>query len=368
MSPPHTLYLAPGGLAFISAVPRYDPSHVDDPAKILLIRPSALGDVCRSVPVLTSLKRAWPDAEVDWLVQDDFTDAIRAHPDLRRAVPFPRRQLSRALRRLDLDSPQAWLDTLRQEQYDLVIDAQGLFRSGFISWASGARRRVGHRAARELAWLFYTRRERGSEHLHTVDRMLGLIETLGIEPARDMRLFAPPEDRRAVVNDPTLAGRCVVLAPTSRWPGKQWPAERFDALAEQLLAADAADRVLVVGGPGERDQCAPLLARAELDDRVVDLVGSTSIGRLMAIIERAALVVANDSAALHMAVGFDRPLVALFGPTHTQLVGPYRRDADVLQHLTPGDHTDHKDEPSGRALMQRIALDEVVDAALARLA
>ena len=338
------------------------------PTKILLIRPSALGDVCRTVPVLASLKRAWPDAGIDWLVQDDFTDAIRSHPALRRAVPFPRRELGRELRRGRLRSPIGWLKQLHREGYDLVLDAQGLFRSGFLSRVTGARTRVGHRAARELAWMFYTHRERGSEGRHTVDRMLALVAALGIEPVRDMRLFAPPEDREAVAADERFGGRYIVFSPTSRWPGKQWPSERYDAVAGRLLGDGAAERIVIVGGPGERHQCQPLLDRAARDERVVDLVGATSIGRLMAVIERASLVVANDSAALHMAVGFDRPLVALFGPTRTNLVGPYRRDADVLQTTEPADRFDHKVAARGLAMMERLTTASVLEACLRRLA
>ncbi len=263
---------------------------------------------------------------------------------------------------------RAWLGELRRERYDLVIDAQGLFRSGFIARASGARHRVGHRAARELAWMFYTDRERGAESRHTVDRMLALVAALGVEPVRDMRLFAPDEDREAVAADERFAGRCAVFAPTSRWEGKQWPADRFDAVAERLLTDSVVDRVLVVGSPDERGQCEPLLARAEQDRRVVDLVGTTSIGRLMAIVERSTIVVANDSAALHMAVGFDRPIVALFGPTRVDRVGPYGRARDVLQVVKPGDRFNHKDAANGRTMMERISTDSVVEACLERLA
>jgi ADP-heptose:LPS heptosyltransferase len=100
---------------------------------------------------------------------------------------------------------------------------------------------------------------------------------------------------------------------------------------------------------------------------VIDRVGRTSVGELMALIERAALVVANDSAALHMAVGMQRPIVALFGPTRTERVGPYGREADVLQHVTVYDRRDHKDDRAGRELMERIAVDEVEEAVLSRL-
>ena len=91
-------------------------------------------------------------------------------------------------------------------------------------------------------------------------------------------------------------------------------------------------------------------------------------GALLAVIEHAGLVVANDSAALHIAVGFDKPIVALFGPTDTALVGPYRRNDAVLQRLTPGDRLDHKNDRLGAELMSRITLADALDAAERALA
>ena len=85
----------------------------------------------------------------------------------------------------------------------------------------------------------------------------------------------------------------------------------------------------------------------------------------MALVESSSLVIANDSAALHMAVGFDRPMVALYGPTRVDRVGPYGREADVIQHVTPSDRLDHKDGAAGRALMERIGVEEVVSRATA---
>lgn len=333
--------------------------------RLLIIRPSALGDVCRTVPVLASLRRAYPASVIDWLVRDSFQDAVAAHPAINEVVPFPRRELGRSAARLNLLPSLAWMRSLRSRRYDLVIDAQGLARSGLFTWASGASRRIGYANAREGAALAYTDRVTAPRDLHTVDRMLALLDPLGVEPVMDMRLHAPEADRRAVESDARL-GTHAVIAPTSAWPGKRWPGERFVGLARRLLESGIGPLVLV-GAPGERDQCQALIDLARDDERVVDLVGATSVGRLMAVIEASRLVVANDSAALHMAVGFNRPIVALFGPTHIAQVGPYRRDEDVIQHVRPGEPLDHKDAEAGRDLMERISLDEVTEAALARL-
>jgi heptosyltransferase-3 len=216
-----------------------------------------------------------------------------------------------------------------------------------------------------MGWLGYNERVRVSADVrHSVDRMLALLEGAGIEAVHDTRLYTSEDDRGCAQ---TLVGteRYAVVAPTSRWAGKRWAEDRFIDLVRALLKE--LERVVIVASPSEREQCPALFALAERDNRIVDLVGKTSIGELMAVIERASLVVANDSAPLHMAVGFDRPLVALFGPTRIDEVGPYRRDADVLQAQEPPAHVSHKHEDAGRALMDLISTESVIEACLSRL-
>jgi heptosyltransferase-1 len=347
-----------------------------EPSRILLIRPSALGDVCRTVPVLVSLRRAWPSARIDWLVQRGFEEAIAAHPDLNRTIQFDRKRL--AIKRLWTSDARCGLrellGELRLGRYDLVLDCQGLGRSGLFSWLTGAPIRVGHRDARELAWLGYTRRVSSPTDRHTVDRMLDLVRGLDVPVVPDMRLYPGPaaEAWADQALGPAAGGpRTVALAPTSRWEGKRWPIERFAELARHLLG-DArrpalAERIVVVGSHSERPQCGPLLEMAGGDPRIVDLVGRSSVGQLMAVIGRSALVVANDSAALHMAVGLGRPLVGLFGPTRVELVGPYGRSEDVIQARPPEPGVSHKNEPAGRAMMELIGLETVFERCRAQL-
>lgn len=344
-----------------------------EPRSILLIRPSALGDVCRTVPVAVSLRRAFPHARLDWLVQDTFVDVVRHHPAVSRVVEFPRERLAEALRRGRVGWVVRWMnETLRQPRYDLVLDCQGLGRSGLFAWWTRAPVRVGFAPpeGRELAWLGVNHRVRvssadGCPHRrHAVGRMLALVEALGVTPVLDMRLYAASDDLHWARQRAGL-GRYVLVAPTSRWEAKRWPAERVAAAIERLLACGV-PRIVVVGGAGERRQCTPLLELARRDPRVLDLVGATTVGQLMALVAGAAVVVANDSAAVHLAVGFDRPLVALYGPTRVDLVGPWGRTSDVIQHLRPGDRLDHKSSRAGGAIMARIGVEEVVEAVLTR--
>ena len=351
-----------------------------NPSRILIIRPSALGDVCRTVPVLVSLRAAFPQAQIDWLVQDAFADAIRAHPALSNVVPFPRRALQPFWNPAVAAKAISWMNhALRAPRYELVVDCQGLARSGLFAWWTRAPRRVGSRHAAERAWLGYTARHPSGDSLHVVDRMLHLLECEGIPVIRDMRLYAPNEAEtwwNAAPERP--AGRYAVFAPTTRWPSKQWPAERWAELAAQVLGraegsaeGDAAgssaaprgvEHIVYVGAPAEADAVrAAMPQHAGLAMRCVDLAGKTSVGGLMAVIRSAGLVVANDSAALHMAVGFARPYVALFGPTDPAENGPYGGKEWVVKgdfaECEPPLH--YRDQRLGDRLMRRVAVKQV---------
>lgn len=253
----------------------------------------------------------------------------------------------------------------------MVYDLQGLARSGLITWTTRAPKRIGFADAREAGYLGYTHRHKVSAALHTVDRMLALIQAEGVQPVRDMRLYVPADAAAWWESKPTSLGlepgRYAVIAPTSRWTSKRWPADRFSTIARRLLDTSF-DRVVLVGGKDEREQIQPLLELARANERLIDLVGETTIGGLMAVIERSSFVLANDSAALHMAVGFDRPYVALFGPTDVSLVGPYHGEQWVIQPPVDPSTLNHKDASIGSSIMDQISVEQVSERVAQRLA
>ncbi|GAB5495279.1 MAG: lipopolysaccharide heptosyltransferase I [Phycisphaerales bacterium] len=327
---------------------------MDTPRRILIIRPSALGDVCRSVPLAAALKEKWPDASISWLVNAPYADAVSAHPAVDEVIPFDRKGMGATSRKLNPLPALRFMRELRCRRFDITIDAQGLLRSGLFTLATRARLRVGYADARELGWLGLNRKVNVPSHTHTVDRMLALLTPLGLSCDNpDMRLYSTQEAQNTIKGDSQLDAPFIVLAPTSLWPGKRWPIDRFAELAERIRTLGL--NIVVIGAPGEENQCTPLIEM----DGVIDRIGKTSVGEMMAIIERARLVVANDSAALHMAVGLQVPIVALFGPTDTALVGPYQQSGNVIQHRDPADVLDHKQESLGTKMMNRISVDEV---------
>lgn len=338
------------------------------PRRILLIRPSALGDVFRSVPVAASLARAFPGVPIDWVVQTEFVDAVRAHPAVDRVVPFPRREL------VGFWNPfGGWARTARflrtlANGYDLAIDAQGLARSGAMAVFSGARHRIGFADAREFGWIGLNRRIRVPRDLSAVDRMLAMLDGAGIPSVADLRLQVPDdaiEDWSDWRRRHLGGARYAAIAPTARWRSKQWPADRFAALAARLLDEGAVERVLLLGAPAE----APVLediAGGRKD--IVTLAGAGPLSWSMAAIAEAAIVVGNDSAMIHAAAGFHRPLVGLFGPTDPVECGPYGRVDDTIRADGVDEGTHYRDRGLDDRIMRRIELETVVQATLHRLA
>jgi ADP-heptose:LPS heptosyltransferase len=317
-------------------------------SKILLIRASALGDVARTVPCLVSLRRAFPGARIDWLVDARYADAVRGHPMLDGVVPFDRRRKW---------AVGALLRRLRAAEYDWVVDLQGLARSGLFAGATRAPVRVGYANAREFGWLGLNRRHRIDPARHSADRMLALLEAEGIERVADFTLHVPPEARgyaarfvtetevlrRDILHQPeseTPNGAeldYVCLAPTAQWGCKCWPIQRYAAVATGLLERGDAAGVVVLAAPRERDRIFGPMMEA-VPDGLADRVGfaPTTVGQMMDVIQHARLLVGNDSAPLHLAVGLGTPTVSLFGPTDPALVGP--PPPDIFTAL-PGSET-----------------------------
>ena len=281
------------------------------PRRILIVKPSALGDVVHALPVLRLLRRRWPAARISWLVNSSFAGLLEGHPDLDEVIVFHRRLLG-SLPKLSR--------RLADGQFDLTLDLQGLFRSGWLAWQAGAPTRVGFAAAREGAGAFYSDlvADRGEDR-HAVERNLDVAEALGCGRGPvDFDFGLTDADRSSTA--PLLPeGPFAVLLPGTNWATKRWPAESFAALVGPLRERFGLGSV--VAGAGDAD---PLPGAA-------DLIGKTSLKQLVALLEKASLVVANDSGPMHVASALNRPLTVPFGPTNPARTGPYGRPDCVLR-------------------------------------
>ena len=335
------------------------------PGRILIIRPSSLGDVCRTVPVLASVRAAWPGARIDCLVDEAFVDAISAHPALSRAVPMPSALLRAWWNPLAARGRFHWLQAcLRAPRYDLVLDCEGSAASGMLAWWSRAPRRIGPAGASAVARRCLHALGAPAGGRHAVEQALAVAAAAGAPMVRDLRLHVPAACAESWAQARLaggLDGGYAVFAPASRWASRRWPAERWQALVPHVLDAGIS-RVAFVGGRDEIDEVRAAVPRdAALAARCTVLAGRTSVGELMAAIGSASLVVAGDTAALRIADGLGRPCVALLGPSDPAVDGPSAGTRWVVK----GDFAECEpplhfaDARLGDRLMRRVRLDAV---------
>ncbi len=291
------------------------------PARVLIIKPSAIGDVVHALPVLNLIRRRWPTAHVSWLVTPACAGLIEGHPQLDEVVPFDRKRFGRAWRNPAAAAALAAFHAdLRRRQFDLVIDLQGLFRSGWLGFSTGAKVRVGTSTDREFGWAFHTHvAPVGGRERHAVDRYLALAEHLGLGSGPVEFIFPTDDADRAAVAPLLPAGPFAVLVPTTNWATKRWPAERLAELVRPLRDRFGLASV-VAGVPGS-----PVVPGA------IDLSGRTTLRQLTAVLERASLVIAPDTGPMHIAAALGRPLVTVFGPTDPARTGPYGRSDSVVR-------------------------------------
>ena len=295
------------------------------PSRILLIKPSALGDIAHSLPVLSALRRRFPTAHLSWLVNRAYEPLIAGHPDLDATLTFDRGAMKQGWRSACRSVSSLW-HTLRQGEFDLVLDLQGLLRSGLMTRATGAARRVGLAGSREGARWFYTDvlADPGRAGLHAVDRYWLVAQALGAATSPP-RFHLPVAPQAAAWAESALAGLprpWYVLAVGSRWVTKCWPPAHFGSLAGRAQA-EFGGSVVFVGGPEETPLAAQVMAR--LPGPTLDLTGRTTLPQLVATLARADVMVGNDTGPLHVAVALGRPVVAPYTCTKAALTGPYNQ-------------------------------------------
>ncbi|HVT81105.1 MAG TPA: glycosyltransferase family 9 protein [Phycisphaerae bacterium] len=307
-------------------------------SRILIIKPSALGDVATTLPLLCDLKRAMPGAEIDWLIHPLYAPVIAGHDALHEWIGFDRKGLGAwwykpsATRRFT-----GLLKTLREKKYDIVIDAQGLLRSGFLAKVTRAKMRIGFADAREGGSLFYTHKVKiRRREAPAVVRMRALLEPLGI-PHGGAAEYRVPLQGEAVAKVHELvpdgeAKGLIGFLPGCRGEGKRWAAEGFARVIAEVAEGHS---VVLLGSPDERELCAEI-ARKSAGKGVINLAGRTSVAEMIAMLDRCRLVVGNDTGPLHVAVALGRRVLGLYGKTDPKSVGPYGQMENVVR-FRPGE-------------------------------
>lgn len=285
--------------------------------KILIIKPSSLGDVVHSLAFLNTIHECFKNASIHWVIARGLDDLLDGHPMIERlwiidkdAWKKPAHILKTIKELRDLSR------ALRSERFDLVVDLQGLFRSGLIASFTKARDIVGFREAREGSRFFYTRTVVGGANIHAVDRYLRLAEALGCNVS-DIRFPLYSNYNLEELKDKfALPDDYIILVPGARWDTKRWPPEKFGEVASELSV-----RSVIVGSGSDVKIAEQIQARS--GGKAISVSGRTTLKELVTIIMYAKGMLTNDTGPMHLAAALQVPVYALFGPTNDTLTGPY---------------------------------------------
>lgn len=294
--------------------------------RVLLIKTSSLGDVVHSLPALTDALRAYPDLQVDWVVEEAFADIARWHPAVKNAIPVAIRRWRQSPLQVRKDPLwQAFRAALKAAPYDLILDAQGLLKCAWTGLcARGPRAGFDRHSVREaLSCLFYQRRYSVARNQHAVERTRQLFaQALAYELPTTMGDYGVLRAR--VTNEPVQKNSLMFLHGTT-WASKHYPENYWSALAQKAVQQGYSVN-LPWGNDSEKQRA----------DRIVQACASAQVRCLpkMSLREVAvqlactSAVIGVDSGLAHLACALGVPTVSLYGPTNPALTatyGPHQR-------------------------------------------
>jgi heptosyltransferase I len=292
-------------------------------ARIVIIKPSALGDIVHAMPALEAIRFRYPKAHIAWVVNQSFAALVTDHPALNETIPFDRG----ASKRGKFQGVRSFLDLckrLRQGQFDLAIDLQGLLRSGMMTLATGAPRRVGYRNAREGARHSYTDQLTTPplREQHAVERNWTIAHALGVGDS--------PKEFRIPVQLPaklkmqglleSLPRPWIAVALGAKWQTKQWPPLSFAELANHAIR-QTGGTIILIGSPEDQ-----LLSQSFLErysGPMLNLIGKTNMAELVATLATCDLMIGNDTGPTHLAAALGKPAIVPFTCTRIHLHGPF---------------------------------------------
>jgi 3-deoxy-D-manno-octulosonic-acid transferase/heptosyltransferase-1 len=299
------------------------------------VKLSAIGDVIHTLPSLAALRGLYPDAHITWVVEEAAAGLVKDHPYLDEVLVSRRKKWNKDFRggrfRQPLGEIKYFIRTLRQRNYDLVIDFHGLFKSSIIIYLSRGKRKLGYDSWQELSGLFLNEKIPEDMNKHAVDRYLDFIRYLGGKP--DRAQFVLPSGKKTEEKAQSLLRKYnledkkfIAVNPVALWETKLWSDEKFAGLAD-LIIDKLQMKVVFTGNEKESlEKITSLMNKGS-----VNLGSQTSLSELAFIYKKARLVISTDSGPMHLAAAVGTPVIALFGPTDPARTGPYGLDHQIIR-------------------------------------
>ncbi len=306
---------------------------MEDLKNILIIKPSALGDIIMALPALKTVKSSFPEAKISWLIKSEFAPILKDNPYIDDIILFKRKELEKFfIKPSSFKELKNLIRKLRNENYDAVIDLQGLFRTASIAWLTGCRKRFGMDNAREFSTLFYTQKaKQKKDSVHIIDHYLQTVKLLTKKdvtpefdfPVSDINLGRA---RELILENNIGIKNFAILIPAASKEEKCWPQDKFAKLADTLKNEFNTD-IVAVGAPSESGIIEKINSISQT--KIHNLAGKTTLTELAALLKLSRIVISNDTGPGHIAAALNKPLVMIFGHTNPRRLGPYNRPEAV---------------------------------------
>ncbi len=295
--------------------------------KILLLRFSAIGDVVLTSAAIRMLREKYPDARIDMVVRQGLEPLMVHNPRLNRIFTLPPSATPKDL--------QALAATLNAVRYDWIFDWQKHTKSYLLSWLVKGKVRRFPKYAGKRFFLVYFKKNYYRNIVPVPLRYLKALRPLGVtDDGKGLELFIPEETQRAVSKKwPLVAESFWAFAPGGGRATKRWPTHYFVELIALYLQKPGR-KVVLVGGKEDEAVCRYIEER--LSHEVLNLCGKTTLLETAAVLQKSGGLVSNDTGVLHMAAAFQKPIVAIFGPTVKEFgFFPFRTPNVVLEKSLP---------------------------------
>ncbi|MGB9710949.1 MAG: lipopolysaccharide heptosyltransferase I [Thermodesulfovibrio sp.] len=293
--------------------------------KLLLVKPSSLGDIVHSLAFLNAVKENFPDIKIHWIVSKEFEELLTEHPLIDKVITVDKNRWKDIKNiALTVKEFQSLREKLKNEKYDITVDLQGLFRSGFITWLSASPVRAGFKEAREFSSCFYNKKISVSVDTHAVLRYLEVAKAFGCK-INSVKFPLPQEkepDWLSEFND------FVVIIPSTRWQSKNWPLPYFIEIIKMLPY-----NFLIIGS--KSDEAEAFKIEQYTKGKARSVAGKTTLKELIAAFKKSLFVITPDTGTMHLAVACGKKVVALFGPTSPQRTGPFGQGHLIVKSELP---------------------------------
>ncbi len=306
---------------------------------ILIVKLSSIGDVVHSLPFLSTIKEQFPHAQVDWLVEEAAFPILKGHSAIDRIIVSNRKswqkKVFKGLGCISVFKEGAQLvKEIRARHYDLVVDLQGLFRSGFLVGLSRGDRKIGMVGAREGGGFFLNEKPVPVDYeQHAVDRYLEVAEYLGCNITERVGNIPVLDTDKTIIDgrinhNGTEKQPLIAINPMARWKTKLWQKESFSDLADRLCS-ELSCRIVFTGSGQDRAIIDDISDRME--HRPINLAGQTSLKELAYLYSVCNALVTTDTGPMHIAAAMGCRVIALFGPTDPLRTGPYGNKHEVIR-------------------------------------